>query len=109
MTYRRLAVCLTVLTILPLIHLVAAIPPGFEDTLVASVESPTALAFTPDGRLLITSQRGELRVVQNGTLLPTPVLDLSSRLCNNSERGLLGVAVDPAFTSNRFVYVYYTL
>jgi glucose/arabinose dehydrogenase len=47
-----------------------------------------------------------LRVIENDILLPTPfaVLPVDA----NGERGLLGVAVDPAFTSNHFVYVYYT-
>jgi glucose/arabinose dehydrogenase len=84
------------------------LPANFGDALVASVPSPTALAFTPDGRLLITSQTGALRVVQNGSLITTPALDLSGRICSNSERGLLGVAVDPAFASNHFIYLYYT-
>ena len=86
----------------------AAVPAGFTDSLVASVGGPTALAFTPDGRMLVTTQAGRLRVVQNDALLATPALDLSTRICSNSERGLLGVAVDPLFTSNHFVYLYYT-
>ncbi|HEY8559113.1 MAG TPA: PQQ-dependent sugar dehydrogenase [Pyrinomonadaceae bacterium] len=86
----------------------AAIPPDFEDALVASVGGPTALAFTPDGRLLITTQGGQVRVVENGALSATPALNLAARLCTNSERGLLGVAVDPQFAANRFVYFYYT-
>ena len=87
----------------------AAVPAGFQDTLVATVAAPTALAFTPDGRLLITTQTGRLLVYDDGVLLATPALDLGPRLCTNSERGLLGVAVDPAFASNRFIYLFYTL
>jgi glucose/arabinose dehydrogenase len=86
----------------------AAVPAGFQDTLVATILKPTALAFTPDGRLLITTQPGQLRVRQNNTLLASPALDLASKLCANSERGLLGVAVDPAFASNRYIYLFYT-
>ena len=86
----------------------ATLPPGFTDELVAWISAPTALASTPDGRLLITTQPGQLRIVQNGTLLTTPALDLSARLCSNSERGLLGVAVDPQFATNRYIYLYYT-
>jgi len=84
------------------------LPADFSDALVASVGAPTALAFTPDGRLLITTQAGSLRVVRNGSLLATPALNLSGQLCSNSERGLLGIAVDPAFATNRYIYVYYT-
>ncbi|MCP9495345.1 MAG: PQQ-dependent sugar dehydrogenase [Pyrinomonadaceae bacterium MAG19_C2-C3] len=84
------------------------LPSNYEDSLVTGVIAPTALAFTPDGRLLITTQGGQVRVFQNNALLATPALNLNARLCANSERGLLGVAVDPNFTQNRFVYFYYT-
>ncbi|MEK7324189.1 MAG: PQQ-dependent sugar dehydrogenase, partial [Chloroflexota bacterium] len=83
-------------------------PPGFADSLVASLSGPTALAFTPDGRLLITTQTGALRVYASGSLLATPALDLSAQVCTNNARGLLGVAIDPNFTSNHFIYLYYT-
>ena len=39
------------------------LPPGFTDTLVATIGVPTARAFTPDGRLLVTTQNGNVRVV----------------------------------------------
>ena len=87
------------------------LPSGFADELVASVASPTAMAFLPDGRMLVTTQPGRLRVIQNGSLVTTAALDLSGRLCSGSERGLLGVAVDPAFgtgTGNNWVYLFYT-
>jgi glucose/arabinose dehydrogenase len=86
----------------------ATLPADFADELVAAVGGPTALAFTPDGRLLVTTQGGQLRVVQNGALVATPALNLNARLCTNSERGLLGVAVDPQFTTNNFIYLFYT-
>jgi glucose/arabinose dehydrogenase len=84
------------------------LPAGFTDTVVATVGSPTAIVFTPDGRLLITTQPGRLRVVAGGALLTNPALDLSSVICSNSERGMLGAAVDPNFATNRFIYIYYT-
>ena len=86
----------------------AAVPAGFTDLPVTSVEAPTAIAFTPDGRLLITQQSGSLRVFQGG-LLGTPALTIpAASICTNSERGLLGVAVHPQFASNRFIYLFYT-
>lgn len=85
------------------------LPAGFTDELVVGLGGPTAFAFTPDGRMLVTTQGGTLRVVNGaGALLPTAALNLSARICANSERGLLGVAVDPAFSANRFIYLYYT-
>jgi len=86
----------------------ATVPADFTDELVASIGGPTGVAFTPDGRILATTQGGTLRVVQNGTLLPTPAVDLASVICTNSERGVLGVAVDPAFATNGYVFLYYS-
>ncbi len=87
------------------------LPADFADELVASVSNPTALAFTPDGRMLITQQPGQLRVYQSGSLLSTPALDLNTHptdICTTSERGLLGVEVDPNFTANNYIYLYWS-
>ena len=85
------------------------LPAGFSDALVTSLGSPTAIAFTPDGRLLATTQPGLVQVYQqDGTLLGTAI-DLTATTCSNSERGVLGIAVDPLFTTNGFVYLYQSL
>lgn len=84
------------------------LPSGFTDSLVANVSSPTAFAFLPDGRVLVTTQPGFVRIVDGSTLLASPALNLVDRTCSNSERGLLSVAVDPDFESNKHVYLYYT-
>jgi glucose/arabinose dehydrogenase len=86
----------------------AAVPTGFTDTLFVTVASPTDVAFAPDGRMLVTSQSGFLRVYDaSGTLVGTQSFP-SSQICSNSERGLLGVAVDPNHAVNRYVYLFYT-
>jgi glucose/arabinose dehydrogenase len=85
----------------------ATLPAGFTETPVASgLASPTAMAFAPDGRLFVCEQGGRLRVIANGALLPTPFLTVTVNA--SGERGLLGVAFDPAFQLNQYVYVYYT-
>ncbi len=83
-------------------------PAGFEDRLIGSVGYPSGLAPTPDGRMLITTRIGQVLIYENNAIRSTPALDLASRLCTNMERGLVGVAVDPDFTSNHFVYLFYT-
>ena len=65
------------------------------------------MAIAPDGRIFVCQQGGALRVIKNGALLPTPFVSLT--VDPNGERGLLGVAFDPNFTGNNFVYVYYTV
>src|SRR5215210_3923983 len=92
------------------------LPADFEENVVTGVPLPTALAFMPPegpgqpSRMLVTSKTGELWVYKGGALLQTPALDISPRVCSNSERGLLGVAVDPSFgtTGSNYVYLYYT-
>jgi glucose/arabinose dehydrogenase len=84
------------------------LPNGFQETLVAGgLGTPTAMTLAPDGRVFITTQNGDLRVVKNGALLPTPFLHVN--VDSNGERGLLGVAFDPNFSVNHFLYVYYTV
>jgi glucose/arabinose dehydrogenase len=87
---------------------VAASPiAGFSETQVASgLSSPTAMAFAPDGRLFVSQQGGALRVIKNGALLATPFMTLTVN--SSGERGLLGLAFDPDFATNRYLYVYYT-
>jgi glucose/arabinose dehydrogenase len=93
-------------------HPSAAAPPtGFSREIVPGLNQlagPTAFAFLPDGSMLIATKPGKLLLYQGGALREEPVFDRESSTCDNSERGLLGVAVDPEFASNRAVYVYYT-
>src|SRR5215218_10506101 len=77
----------------------ATLPAGFAELQVATgLASPTAMAFSPDGRLFVAEQGGRLRVIKNGTLLPTPFVTLN--VSSAGERGLLGIAFDPAFVVN---------
>jgi len=83
-------------------------PTGFSQVLVAnSISSPTVMAFAPDGRLFVAQQTGALRIIKNGTLLTRPFITLSVN--SSGERGLLGIAFDPNFSTNNFIYLYYTL
>ncbi|HEY5074661.1 MAG TPA: PQQ-dependent sugar dehydrogenase, partial [Pyrinomonadaceae bacterium] len=86
----------------------ATLPAGFTETQFGSNLSgaPTAMAFAPDGRLFVCQQNGQLRVIKNGALLATPFVSLA--VDSSGERGLLGIAFDPNFGSNQFLYVYYT-
>jgi glucose/arabinose dehydrogenase len=85
----------------------ASLPVGFTETqYVSGLAAPTAMALSPDGRLFVAEQGGRLRVIKNGALLATPFLTVT--VDPTGERGLLGVAFDPNFSLNQFIYVYYT-
>lgn len=86
-----------------------SLPSGFEDEpFVNGVQNPTAIAWLPDGDLLIAEQSGDLlRAGANGQNLTD--LDLPIAVCAQGERGLLGVAVDPEFGNEPGdIFVYYT-
>jgi glucose/arabinose dehydrogenase len=86
------------------------VPAGFQDEgVVTGLDRPTTVAFTPDGRMLIGLEAGIVRVYQNGALVSGAALDISAKVCSDQERGLMSVAVDPAFATNHFIYLYYTL
>ncbi len=85
----------------------ATLPEGFTETQVANgLTNATAMEFAPDGRLFVCLQGGQLRVIKNGEVLPTPFVTVNTDPVG--ERGLLGIAFDPNFQTNNFVYVYYT-
>src|SRR5579871_1928185 len=77
------------------------------ETVAVGLEVPWAMAFTPDGRLLITERPGRLRVVANDKLLKEPVAVLPDVVSKN-ESGLLGLALHPNFAANQWLYLCYT-
>ena len=84
--------------------------PGFATEVVATVPPYTlvGLAFAPDGRLFVWQKNGVVRVIKNGVLLPTPFVDLSAHVNTFDDRGMWGLAFDPNFATNGYVYMTYT-
>src|SRR4029078_4538940 len=81
---------------------------GFIDAVVVSgLSAPTAMALAPDGRVFIAEQGGAIRVVKACVLLPTPFVRLT--VDSAGERGAIGVAIDPQFETNGFIYIHYTV
>jgi glucose/arabinose dehydrogenase len=82
------------------------LPAGFTETTAASgFSGPTAMEFAPDGRLFVLEQGGNVKLVQNGG---TTFTALHLTVDSAGERGVLGIAFDPNFAANHFVYLYYT-
>jgi glucose/arabinose dehydrogenase len=83
-------------------------PASFSQVQVANgLSGPTAMVFAPDGRIFVTQQGGALRIIKNGALLPTPFIQLT--VDASGERGLIGVVLDPAFSTNHYIYLYHTV
>jgi glucose/arabinose dehydrogenase len=86
----------------------STLPSDFVETQITGngLSNTTAMALHPDGRIFVCQQTGELRVIKNNVVLAAPFITLNVN--SSGERGLLGVTFDPNYTTNRFVYVYYT-
>jgi glucose/arabinose dehydrogenase len=85
------------------------LPSGFSQSQVASgLTHPTDMEFAPGGRLFVTEQAGKVLIARPDGTLAT-FLDLSAKVDSTSEeQGLLGITFDPKFSTNHFVYLYYT-
>jgi len=85
--------------------------PALTARLVASgLRNPLDLQAAPGDRerLYVVEQGGRIRVIRNGQLQATPLLDVSGRISSGGERGLLGLAFHPQFATNRRFFVNYT-
>ena len=71
------------------------------------LEHPWGMAFLPDGRILVTERPGRLRIVERDGRLGAPLAGVPAVDAVN-QGGLLDVALDPSFASNKLVYVAYT-
>ncbi len=77
---------------------------------VTGLSSPVFVTNANDGsnRLFIVEQGGIIKVLQPGSSTPTNFLNITSRVLSGGERGLLGLAFHPQYTTNRRFFVYYT-
>src|SRR5512132_1499795 len=89
---------------------VPALPPGFQEVVAfQGLTDPTAVRFSPDGRVFVAEKSGIIKVFDNlGDTTPTIVADLRSSVHSFWDRGLLGLAVHPDFPNTPYIYVLYT-
>lgn len=101
---------------LPLLFVLAAAvsfaqAPGIQfHPIVRGLQNPLEIGFSDDNtdRMFILEQVGRIRIVKNGQLLATPFLNIAQRISSGGERGLLGLAFPPGYSSKRYFYVNYT-
>jgi glucose/arabinose dehydrogenase len=88
-------------------------PPEFAVRLVevaTGLNAPVFLTSSPGDvtRTFVVEQGGRIRVIRNGTLVATPFLDITDKVLDGGERGLLGLAFHPQYATNGRFVVYYT-
>ncbi len=75
---------------------------------MSGLDHPTAVRFSPDGRVFVAEKRGVVKVFDSLTdTTPTVFADLRTNTFNGWDRGMMGLALDPAFPSKPYVYVLY--
>jgi len=96
-------------SILAFFLLAAAWPAIRWESWVTGLEAPVDLQGSKDGtgRLFVLEQRGRVRLIRNGALVSTPVLDIVSKVQYRGEMGLLGIAFPPGFREKQYFYVNY--
>ena len=78
---------------------------GYETEILAqNLETPWAIDFLPDGEMIFTERGGKVSIFNNSTTKIVGTINVTQM----GESGLLGIAVDPEFDKNKFVYIYYT-
>jgi glucose/arabinose dehydrogenase len=89
----------------------SALPTGFQEiTIFTGLINPTAIEFAADGRVFVAEKSGKIKVFSNlNDSTPDLFADLGPNVHNFWDRGMLGLALDPGFTTGRpYVYVLYT-
>ena len=76
------------------------------ETFIRGLNTPWAIDFAPDGRIFVTERTGRIRIIEQGQLRAEPWLSLE--VAASGEAGLMGLAIDPRFSQNRFVYAAYS-
>jgi len=87
----------------------STLPPGFRDTVALSgLTNPTVVQFAGDGRIFVGQKNGVIKVFQSLTdTNPITVADLSTKVDDFWDRGLLGMALAPGFPTDPYLYVLY--
>ena len=89
-------------------HLLTVLPHGFiQESIATGLKEPTSFALAPKDRVFVAEETGVVRVIQHGNLLAKPVLKIPTD--PTVLQGLDGIAIDPDFAQNHYLYVYYTV
>jgi glucose/arabinose dehydrogenase len=102
--HRKLITCFLLL-LFSLKIIAQSFPSGFSQVKIPGIFYPTSMAFAPDGRIFVSEKAGKIKIIKNGAVSNTFVTVIVDQL---NERGLGCVCLDPNFSNNHFVYVYYT-
>ncbi|WP_440117518.1 PQQ-dependent sugar dehydrogenase [Paenibacillus sp. QZ-Y1] len=82
--------------------------PYEASVMVEGLHAPWELVSVPDGRMFVTERPGTIRVIEDGKLAPEPLIEFTAPFNEEGEGGLLGLAADPDFEDNGYLYAYHS-
>ena len=92
------------------VEVVKLLPDGFVNEIIASnFNQPVGITFDANGRMFVWERKGKVFIVDNGTTLNPPLLNIRDEVAGYGDLGLLGFALDPDFLSNGHFYLLYTV
>lgn len=84
------------------------LPAGFRvEPITSNLELPTTFTFAPDGRVFIAEKSGRVKIWKDGVLYARPLIDIRDEVNEFVDRGLIGMALDPNFAENGWIYLMY--
>ncbi|MGF7118875.1 PQQ-dependent sugar dehydrogenase [Methanobacterium oryzae] len=108
MKNKAILIIFVILIIILVLYLSTILPsnqPNNETEILAqNLDTPWAIDFLPDDKIIFTERGGRVSIIDNGTIKSIGNISVIEM----GESGLLGIAVDPEFNENKFVYLYYT-
>ncbi|NNK80781.1 MAG: PKD domain-containing protein [Flavobacteriales bacterium] len=88
----------------------AQLPDGFQlEEVITEIEFPMGIEFLSEDKMLSWNNQGQVFLVEEGELQPTPIIDLSEEIGQWHDHGLLDVVVHPEFQNNGYIYLYYVV
>jgi len=75
------------------------------ETVAENLDIPWSIVWDPDGTIFFTERNGNVRIIQDGIVSEKPILSLD---VGGFEGGLLGIALDPNYSENHYIYLFYT-
>src|SRR4051794_30500275 len=88
----------------------ATLPSGFIETSIdATFDDFVGVTFDAIGSVYAWDRLGRVWIIENDVKLPTPVLDISEEVGGYHDHGMLGLALDPNFRQNGYIYVLYVV
>ncbi len=93
------------------VNAASMVPTGFQMREFGGTLDVVAQAIAADGRVFIAEKAGRIRVLENDVLVTAPLItpgEFLSTIDTRNERGLIGIALDPDFATNHYIYVHYT-